>query len=52
MITMSLSVTLTEEPVQNETVTGPVTQRLTDAFSSLVEYDFVGQYLAHLDREP
>jgi len=39
-------------PVQNETVTGPVTQRLTDAFSSLVEHDFVGQYLAHLDREP
>ena len=38
-----------KKPVPNQTVTGPMTQGLTEAFSSLVEFDFVGQYLAHLD---
>ncbi len=29
------------------TIPGPVTRRLTDGFSQLVDYDYVGQYLAH-----
>ena len=28
---------------------GPITKRLTDAYIALVEYDFVGQYLRHLE---
>ncbi len=28
---------------------GPITKRLTDAYIDLVDYDFVGQYLRHLD---
>lgn len=34
--------------VQNQSIPGPVTQQLTDAFSNLVDFDFVGQYLSHL----
>ena len=30
-------------------IPGPVTQKLIDAYSKLVDYDFVGQYLAYLD---
>ncbi len=37
-----------KKSVPHENVTGPVTERLTDAFSKLVEYDFVGQYMAYL----
>ncbi len=29
-------------------VPGPLTQRLTEAYIKLVEYDFVAQYLKHL----
>jgi branched-chain amino acid aminotransferase len=32
----------------NREIPGPVTQRLTDAFARLVDFDFVGQYLHHL----
>ena len=28
---------------------GPITKRLTDAYIDLVDYDFVGQYLRHLE---
>ena len=28
---------------------GPITKRLTDAYVDLVDYDFVGQYLRHLE---
>lgn len=35
-------------PVQNPAIPGPITQKLTDAFSELVDFDFVGQYLARL----
>ncbi len=28
---------------------GPITKRLTDAYIELVDYDFVGQYLRHLE---
>ena len=38
-----------KKPVPHEAVTGPITQRLTDAFSKLVDFDFVGQYMAHLE---
>ncbi|HEV8532080.1 MAG TPA: aminotransferase class IV [Methylomirabilota bacterium] len=32
------------------TVPGPVTRQLTDAYRRFVDYDFVAQYLKHLDR--
>jgi len=38
-----------KKPLQNEAIPGPVTQKLTEAFSNLVDHDFVGQYLTHLD---
>jgi branched-chain amino acid aminotransferase len=31
-------------------VPGPVTRQLTDAYRRFVDYDFVAQYLKHLDR--
>ena len=37
-----------KKSLQNKAVPGPITQKLTKAFSELVEFDFVGQYLAHL----
>lgn len=32
------------------TLPGPVTRQLTDAYRRFVDYDFVAQYLKHLDR--
>lgn len=40
--------TFDKMPVQNQSIPGPVTQKLTDAFSDLVDFDFVGQYLSRL----
>lgn len=39
-----------KKPLQNTAIPGPITQKLTAAYSDLVDYDFVGQYLAHLNR--
>lgn len=36
--------------VANPAIPGPVTERLTVAYSELVEFDFVAQYLRHLDQ--
>ena len=33
---------------ENQDIPGPVTKRLTDAYSGMVGIDIVGQYLAHL----
>ena len=30
-------------------IPGPVTRALTDAFAALVDFDFVGQFIAHLE---
>ena len=38
-----------KKPLNNESIPGPITKKLMDAFSDLVDYDFVGQYLAHLE---
>lgn len=35
--------------VREAGIPGPVTRRLIDSYVSLVNYDFVGQYLKHLD---
>lgn len=35
-------------PVQDTSVPGPITRQLTEAFSDLVDFDFVGQYLTSL----
>ncbi|MEZ4707126.1 MAG: aminotransferase class IV [Caldilineaceae bacterium] len=37
-----------QKPVQNPAIPGPITQKLMDAFSDLVDFDFVEQYLHHL----
>ena len=37
-----------KKPLQDEAIPGPITQKLTEAFSQLVDCDFVGQYLAQL----
>jgi len=39
---------LNGQPIGDGGVPGPVTRRLTEAYSALVEFDFVGQYLRHL----
>ena len=36
------------QAMANESVPGPVTQRLIDAFAEEVGLDYVGQYLSHL----
>lgn len=36
-------------PLQNPALPGPITQALMDGFANLVDFDFVAQYLAHLD---
>ena len=36
-------------PFDGGGIPGPVTQKLIDAYAKLVDYDFVGQYLAYLD---
>lgn len=37
-----------QKAVQEATIPGPITKKLMDAFSDLVDFDFVGQYLKHL----
>lgn len=34
--------------VPHDAITGPTTQRLTDAFAKFVKFDFVSQYMVHL----
>ena len=36
-------------PVGDATVPGPITKRLSDAYVDFVDFDFVAQYLKHLD---
>lgn len=40
--------TFNRKKVRNESIPGPVTRQLMDAFSDLVDFDFVEQYLRHL----
>ncbi|MEZ4659831.1 MAG: aminotransferase class IV [Caldilineaceae bacterium] len=42
--------TFNQKRVQNAAIPGPITQKLMDAFSDLVDFDFVGQYLRHLQK--
>ena len=39
-------------PIGDGRVPGPVTKRLIEAYIRLVQYDFVGQYLKHLNEKP
>jgi branched-chain amino acid aminotransferase len=36
-------------PMKDESIPGPVTRALMDAYARLVDHDFVNQYLKHLD---
>ena len=48
---MSIPFGAPRRAVRDDSIPGPVTQMLLDAYTKLVGFDFVGQYLMHLEDD-